>query len=90
MKVIVVALFVLFMSACSKDPLDGAIPECPELLSKERQAYVDEGRKRCEQARTIEEKMKSVGCGIREKFNRCETSRMLSGNKSAFDKKTDK
>lgn len=85
MKVYVVASFVLVMSACSKDSLDGPIPECPDILSEQRQAYVQEGKKLCEQARTFEEKMKSVGCVIQDKAQRCARIKNLSSGKSAFD-----
>ena len=85
MKIVAIALFILLVSGCSKDALDGPIPDCPEILSQERQAYVEEGKKRCDQARTIEERMKSVGCVVREKFMRCERLKNLSSGKSSFD-----
>ena len=85
MKTVAIALFILLVSGCSKDILDGPIPDCPELLSPGRKAYVDEGMKRCEQARTMEERMKSVGCVVHDNFFRCERIKNLSSGKSSFD-----
>jgi len=83
-----VVFFLLLVSACSpkpSDPLDGPIPECKELLSPERKDYVDLATQRCDQARTINEKMNSVGCGVREAWLRCDRSRRLGSSRSAFD-----
>jgi hypothetical protein len=41
MKTVAIALFILLVSGCSKDALDGPIPDCPEILSQDRQAYVE-------------------------------------------------
>lgn len=65
---------LLTLIACSpqsSDPLDGPIPECKELLSPARKAYVALATQRCDQARTMNEKFNSVGCGVREKWLRC-------------------
>ena len=87
MKPMAITLLILLITACSpKDPLDGPIPECQELLSPERKAYVELGAHQCDQARTMQEKMNSVGCGIKDKWQHCKTMSRLSSSKSAFDK----
>lgn len=85
MKTVAITLLILLITACSpKDPLDGPIPECKELLSQEKKGYVDLATERCEQAKTVDAKLKSVGCGIREKLNGCQRQKTFSG-RSAFD-----
>jgi hypothetical protein len=87
MKPMAITLLILLITACSpKDPLDGPIPECKELLSQEKKGYVDLATERCDQARTMQEKMSSVGCVIKDKWQQCDSRRILRGSKSAFDK----
>jgi hypothetical protein len=84
-KIYCLSLLFLLITACSqKDPLDGPIPECVELLSQEKKAYVDQATERCDQARTMDEKLKSVGCTIREKLSACQRERAFRG-RSVFD-----
>ncbi len=59
------------LTGCIPDPLDGPIPECKELLSPTRKDYVALANQRCDQARTMDEKFKSVGCGVRDKWLLC-------------------
>ncbi len=87
MRIIGFVYLLLSLSACSpKDPLDGPIPDCKELLSQEKKGYVDLATERCDQARSMQEKMNSIGCGIKDKWQQCDTRRMLRSSKSAFDK----
>jgi hypothetical protein len=87
MKFIEITLLLLLITACSpKDPLDGPIPDCKELLSQEKKVYVSLASERCDQARTMQEKMNSVGCVIKDKLQQCDSRRILRGSKSAFDK----
>lgn len=84
-KIYCVAVLFLLVTACSpKDPLDGPIPECVELLSQEKKSYLDQATERCDQARTMDEKLKSVGCTIREKSNACQRQKSFRG-RSVFD-----
>jgi hypothetical protein len=48
-------------------------------------AYVELAKQRCDQARTMEEKMKSVGCVIKDKSNHCKRLSALRGRRSALD-----
>ncbi len=86
-RIFCTTFLVLLITACSpNDPLDGPVPECKELLSPERKDYVELGSQQCDQARTMQEKMNSVGCVIKDKWQQCDTRRMLRSSKSAFDK----
>jgi hypothetical protein len=62
---------VVFVSGCGKDILDGPIPECQLLISDSKIEYVKTAIERCDQARTFEEKMKSVGCAIKDRHHLC-------------------
>ena len=66
-----VLLMVLTTGCFAKDPLSGPIPKCDELLSKQRKPYVEMAYKRCDEARTMMEKLNSVGCGIKDKHLQC-------------------
>ena len=71
-KLVVMAFLYAALAGCSsKDPLAGPIPECEELLSIERNDYVRFANESCDQARSFEEKMKSPGCGIKNKWLLC-------------------
>jgi hypothetical protein len=72
MKTITCVLILLLVAACSqKDDLDGPIPKCKELLSKEGKPYVELAKQRCDAARTFNEKMNNVGCQVLNEWSGC-------------------
>jgi hypothetical protein len=58
-------------TSIAKSILDGAIPECKELLSPERAKYRQTAEVDCKKVRTTNEEMNNVGCLIRAKFFSC-------------------
>lgn len=73
------AVLVLSVTGCQRDSatstpnvLAGPIPECKELLSAEREAYRATAKESCSSAKTLDERMKNVGCEIVQRASRCE------------------
>lgn len=76
---VIVSCAVLWLSiagcgiAAEPDALAGPIPECKELLSVKRKAYIAAAEKSCSNTRTFEERMKNVGCEINRRVGQCES-----------------
>jgi hypothetical protein len=68
------------LTGCEKNILDGPIPECKLLISESYKNYVAAGIQSCEKTRTLDEKIKNVGCEIKDRHHTCRMLRMLSGS----------
>jgi hypothetical protein len=66
-------------SASATSSLDGAIPQCDELLSAARKEYRTSAKTACDSSRTIQEMQNNVGCLIQQRVDRCESKKWGSG-----------
>lgn len=51
--------------------LDGPVPQCPELTSPARRDYRIAAFRVCEQATTLDGRMKNSGCLAKQKMSQC-------------------
>jgi hypothetical protein len=73
---IVSIVALLGLAGCKKNILEGPIPECKMLTSEAYKEYVAAAKQSCEKTRTLDEKMKNIGCEIKDRHHKC---RMLNG-----------
>jgi hypothetical protein len=69
------AALLLSINAQSEDVLKASVPQCNEILSQERAAYVRAAEDECAKARTYQEMTSNAGCLIRDRFRQCRSIR---------------
>jgi hypothetical protein len=69
------AALLLSINAQSEDVLKGPVPQCNEILSSERAAYVRAAEVECAKARTYQQITSNAGCLIRDRFRQCRSIR---------------
>lgn len=58
-------------SVADESLLDGPVPQCPELTSPARRSYRIAAFQVCQQATTIDARMKNPGCLAKQKMSQC-------------------